>query len=144
MEMADIILVNKADGDLKAAATRTCADYAGALRLMRIRPQDPDGFPKAMMVSALAEQGLAQAWDEIQALLDWRRSEGWFDQTRKAQARYWFEDTVRAGLLARLEGADAQTRLEHLGQAVAEGRISPSKAAEDMLADLGKISSRAG
>jgi LAO/AO transport system kinase len=42
MEMADIILVNKADGDLKAQATRTCADYAGALRLLRKRPQGID------------------------------------------------------------------------------------------------------
>ena len=47
MEMADLILVNKADGDLKPAATRTCADYAWcALRLLRKRPQDPGGFPK--------------------------------------------------------------------------------------------------
>ena len=51
MEMADLILVNKADGDLKAAATRTVADYAGALRLLRKRPQDPEGFPKALPVS---------------------------------------------------------------------------------------------
>jgi LAO/AO transport system kinase len=48
MEMADLILVNKADGDLKPAAMRTVADYAGALRLLRRRPQDPEGFPKAL------------------------------------------------------------------------------------------------
>ncbi|MFT6272439.1 MAG: LAO/AO transport system kinase, partial [Dinoroseobacter sp.] len=53
MESADMILVNKADGDLKPAAMRTCADYAGALRLLRKRMEDPDGFPKAMTVSAL-------------------------------------------------------------------------------------------
>ncbi|MEK6215647.1 MAG: methylmalonyl Co-A mutase-associated GTPase MeaB, partial [Boseongicola sp.] len=53
MEIADIILVNKADGDLKAQATRTCADYSGALQLMRKRAQDPDGFPKAMTISSI-------------------------------------------------------------------------------------------
>jgi uncharacterized membrane protein YuzA (DUF378 family) len=53
MEMADLILVNKADGDLKGAATRTVADYTGALRLLRRRPQDPGGFPKALPVSAV-------------------------------------------------------------------------------------------
>ena len=68
MEMADLILVNKADGDLKATAMRTCADYAGALRLLRKRPQDPEGFPKAMTVSALEENGLETAWDEMTAL----------------------------------------------------------------------------
>ena len=45
MEMADLVLVNKADGALAAEARRTCADYAGALRLMRPRPGDPEGFP---------------------------------------------------------------------------------------------------
>jgi LAO/AO transport system kinase len=70
MEMADMILVNKADGDLKPAATRTCSDYSGALRLLRKRPQDPEGFPKAMMVSALEEEGLQTAWEEMTTLSD--------------------------------------------------------------------------
>jgi LAO/AO transport system ATPase len=68
MEMADLILVNKADGDLKATATRTVADYAGALRLLRKRPQDAEGFPKALPVSAVTEFGLAEAWAEMRAL----------------------------------------------------------------------------
>jgi LAO/AO transport system kinase len=59
MEMADLILVNKADGDLKPAAMRTVADYSGALQLLRRRPQDPTGFPKALPVSAIAGDGLA-------------------------------------------------------------------------------------
>jgi hypothetical protein len=80
MEMADLILVNKADGDLKPAAMRTCADYAGALRLLRRRPQDPEGFPKAMTVSAQ----------------DWRRAAG-HDARRAAQAGTGW----RAGLGAR-------------------------------------------
>jgi LAO/AO transport system kinase len=53
MEMADLILVNKADGDLRPAALRTVADYAGALQLMRHRPQDPTGFPKALQCRAM-------------------------------------------------------------------------------------------
>ncbi|MFT5343992.1 MAG: LAO/AO transport system kinase, partial [Paracoccaceae bacterium] len=73
MEIADMILVNKADGDLKPQAMRTCADYAGALRLLRKRAQDPDGFPKAMTVSALETIGLETAWEEMQALVTWRR-----------------------------------------------------------------------
>ena len=104
MEMADMILVNKADGDLKAAATRTCADYSGALRLLRKRVQDPEGFPKAMTVSAYEGDGLEAAWGEMQALADWRREAGHFDARRAEQARYWFREDVRQGLLARLSG----------------------------------------
>ena len=136
MEMADMILVNKADGDLKAAATRTCADYAGALRLMRKRPQDPDGFPKAMMVSALQEDGLNNAWQEMQHLSHWRQENGHFDGTRTAQAQYWFLDTVRSTLLAQLETPEAQSDLRSLGTAVAQGALEPAQAAEEMLKRL--------
>jgi len=133
MEMADLILVNKADGELKPAATRTCADYAGALRLLRKRPQDPDGFPKALMVSALEDTGLAAAWQDITALTDWRRANGHWAAARGAQSRYWLLEDVRQRLLAPLDGAEVQADLTSLAQSVAEGKLSPSLAAEHLL-----------
>lgn len=133
MEMADLILVNKADGDLKAAATRTCSDYTGALRLMRKRPQDPDGFPKAMMVSAREESGLAEAWAQMQLLVDWRRETGHWDRRRAEQALYWFDQEVRQALLARLETAEARAAMARLSEQVASGAISPAGAAAEML-----------
>ncbi|MEX0307928.1 MAG: methylmalonyl Co-A mutase-associated GTPase MeaB [Ruegeria sp.] len=136
MEMADIILINKADGDLKATATRTCADYAGALRLLRKRPQDPEGYPKAMTVSAVEEHGLEQAWDEMQALTTWRREAGHWASNRAAQAQYWFEQEVRHALLARLETPLIRDRMSDLGTQVSAGRLSPSAAAEQILAGL--------
>ena len=136
MEMADMILVNKADGDLKPAAMRTCADYSGALRLLRHRPQDPDGFPKAVTVSALEEQGLRGAWDEMTKLTDWRREQGHFDSRRAEQQRYWFEEEVRQALLAQLQTGIAKDHLATLGDQVAKGEISVSKAAGEMLDHL--------
>jgi len=136
MEMADMILVNKADGDLKPAAMRTCADYSGALRLLRHRPQDPDGFPKAVTVSALEEQGLRGAWDEMTKLTDWRREQGHFDSRRAEQQRYWFEEEVRQALLAQLQSGIAKDHLATLGDQVAKGEISVSKAAGEMLDHL--------
>lgn len=136
MEMADMILVNKADGDLKPAAMRTCADYSGALRLLRHRPQDPDGFPKAVTVSALEEQGLRDAWDEMTKLTDWRREQGHFDSRRAEQQRYWFEEEVRQALLAQLQSGIAKDHLATLGDQVAKGEISVSKAAGEMLDHL--------
>jgi LAO/AO transport system kinase len=139
MEMADIILVNKADGDLKPAAMRTCADYAGALRLLRKRPQDPEGFPKAMTVSALREEGLKAAWEEMQALAEWRREGGHFAARRAQQARHWFEEEVRLGLLARLErDPEMRARLADLGKKVAQGEASIEGAARQMLTALGQ------
>jgi len=137
MEIADLILVNKADGDLKPAALRTCADYAGALRLLRRRPQDPEGFPKALPVSAQEENGLAEAWAEMRALVDWRRAEGHFARRRAEQARGWFEAEVRQGLLARLADDPAVTaRMAALGAEVAAGRAEPASAAAEILARI--------
>ncbi|MBW0157019.1 methylmalonyl Co-A mutase-associated GTPase MeaB [Sedimentimonas flavescens] len=138
MEMADMILVNKADGDLKPAAMRTVADYAGALRLLRKRAQDPEGFPKALPVSALEEQGLIKAWDEMKMLADWRREHGHFTSRRAAQARHWFETEVREGLLARLHNDPAiRGRMGDLGATVAAGEVAPAAAATEMLRLLG-------
>jgi LAO/AO transport system kinase len=137
MEIADLILVNKADGDLKAAATRTAADYAGALRLLRKRPEDPEGFPKAMLVSAVEGTGLPEAWEEMQRLAAWRKAQGHWASRRAAQARRWFEEDVRNGVLARLLGdARLKDRIERLGRAVAAGARTPGGAAAEVLKAL--------
>ena len=136
MEMADLILVNKADGDLRATAMRTVSDYAGALRLLRKRPQDPDGFPKPLPVSAVEGGGLDTAWAEMQALTTWRRDHGHFDRRRAEQAESWFSAEVRAGLLARLDREPAAARLAALGKKVASGGADPVAAAAEMLASL--------
>jgi LAO/AO transport system kinase len=138
MEMADIILVNKADGDLKPSAMRTCADYAGALRLLRRRPQDPEGYPKAMTVSALQDQGLTTAWDEIQTLIAWRRGHGHWEKRRAAQAQHWFGEEVRRGLLAVLDHEPARGVMAGLGAEVAAGQIGPEAAAAKLLGLLGR------
>ncbi len=138
MEIADLILVNKADGDLKAAAQRTRSDYAGALRLLRKRAEDPEGFPKAICVSALEDDGLEAAWNEMRALIDWRRAEGHFAARRAAQAQSWFMEELRQGLLARLDAPEARAEMARYARAVAEGGITPAAAATEMLEKLGR------
>jgi LAO/AO transport system kinase len=136
MEMADIILVNKADGDLKPAANRTCADYSGALRLLRKRAQDPDGYPCAMAVSALEENGLDAAWEKMQVLTGWRRENDFWDRTRAAQARYWFLEDVKQRLLAQLQVPAVKSALEALSDEVAAGKADPSAAAQAFIDGL--------
>lgn len=140
MEMADLILVNKADGDLLSTARRTVSDYAGALRLLRKRPQDPEGFPKALAVSAATGNGLEEAWAEMRALADWRREHGHFDTSRAAQARHWFLAELRAGLLARLDEPEVRAELQQLGDEVAAGDVAPGAAAAQMLDRLSGLS----
>ncbi|WP_107498182.1 methylmalonyl Co-A mutase-associated GTPase MeaB [Thalassobius sp. I31.1] len=134
MEIADMILVNKADGALKDVATRTCADYSGALRLMRKRVYDPEGFPKACTVSAWEGHGLTEAWADMQALAEWRKTEGHWTHRRSNQARHWFEEEVRQALLARLTDDPAvRAQMQGFSAEVAEGQLSASAAAQNML-----------
>ena len=137
MEIADLILVNKADGDLRATATRTVADYAGALRLLRKRPQDPEGFPKALAVSAVEGAGIETAWVEMQNLAQWRQAAGIWEETRATQAAHWFETELREGLLARLrEDKTIRAAIETRVRDVAEGKISPDAAAAEILGKM--------
>lgn len=140
MERADMVLVNKADGDLREVARRTVADYAGALRLLRKRGEDPEGFPKARPVSALEEAGLTEAWADVEALALWRKDAGVWAERRRAQRLFWLSEEVQAGLSAML-AADpgAQAALAQARAEVAQGEAAPGVAAEAVLAAFGAV-----
>jgi LAO/AO transport system kinase len=134
MEMADLILINKADGPLEAAATRTRADYAAALRLMRPRTGDPRGFPRAACVSALTGAGLDGAWSAIEELAGARLESGTFSGRRRAQDEAWFIHALETGLVARMNADPAAAALRHrLAAEVSSGRMMPEVAAETLL-----------
>ena len=63
VEFADLVLVNKADGEFAEAAARTAADYASAMRL--IRPPSPGWAVPVRAVSALEGRGIAEVWDDV-------------------------------------------------------------------------------
>ena len=135
MEIADLIVVNKADGALAPVAEATRADYAGALRLMRVREGDMPGYPAALTASALAGTGLDAVWEKLVSLDDWRRESGWWARHRRAQAAHWLhralERGAREALLADPRIAAALPGIEAEVQA---GRLAPELAAEDLLA----------
>ena len=136
MEVADLILVNKADGALRPAAMRAVADHAGALRLLRRRPADPDGIPAAMPVSALTGEGLGEAWARMRALAEWRRAEGHWARTRAEQAGRAFDEALRDALLARLDAPGARDAAARLRAAVARGEAEVEAAVARMLPAL--------
>ena len=134
MEVADLILVNKADGSLAQEAMRTCADYSGALRLLRRRRGDPDGFPRALCVSALTGDGMQEAWGAILELAGGRQQSGFWTARRQQQEREWFDHALESGLIGRLaadpEIAEMRTQLLN---SVTNGEIAPEAAAEQLL-----------
>lgn len=130
MEIADLIVINKADGALKPVAEMTRTEYAGALRLMRRRPDDPDGIPTALTVSSLTGDGLPELWDRMAELFDWRERNGWIGQTRSAQAATAFDRALEQGVLRAVrENAAFVQDLQALRAQVATGKIDPEVAA---------------
>lgn len=133
MEAADLILVNKADRD-PAAAAHAVADHAAALRLMRPRPQDPEGFPAVLAVSATTGEGLDAAWEAVERLFRWRREGGHLARARAAQRLRWFEEELAAEAMARLHrDPRLAASLPALRAEVAAGRLAPAEAARRAL-----------
>ncbi|HUF56665.1 MAG TPA: methylmalonyl Co-A mutase-associated GTPase MeaB [Thermohalobaculum sp.] len=135
VEAADLIVVNKADGEQKALARRTAADYSGALHLMRGRTGDAPGYPLAMTASALTGEGLEEVWRKLVQLDDWRRAHGVHEARRAAQARAWMRAALARGAIERLH-ADPRVaeRIDAIEAAVSERRMAPEAAAEELLA----------
>jgi LAO/AO transport system kinase len=135
MEIADLIVVNKADGALKPVAEGTRADYAGALNLIRKRQRDPEGFPVALTASALKGEGMGKIWDKIRELDNWRRDSGWSARNRADQAVRWMRASVEHGAVDQFYAQPAiAARLPQLEAQVADGKLAPEDAADQLLA----------
>ncbi len=132
LEVADLIAVNKADGDNLDAAQRARAEYAGALQLLR--PKSEHWTPTALCVSALEGTGLTELWEAIEAHQRALRDSGALEERRRHQAGSWMWQEVEAGLRAALEeDGDVQARARELEARVRAGETLPTRAAEQLL-----------
>jgi len=132
MELADFILVNKADGDLQGAARRTVADYRHALHLLRARSRNWTVPVEAC--SAATGLGIAEAWETIRRYRDTLTGSGELAERRAAQARAWMWSDTTDSLVAALKTHPAvRERLPELEAAVTEGRLPPTVAARELL-----------
>jgi LAO/AO transport system kinase len=131
VELADIVVVNKADGDLAAAASRAAAEYRAAIHMLR--PARAGWTPPVLQVSALHERGLDGVWAEIGRLRE-ALGEARLRAHRARQAVAWMWREIEGGLRAELL-ADRRTSpiLPGLEAGVAEGRLSPVAAARQVL-----------
>ena len=133
IELADLILVNKADGDLRDHATRSAAEYANAVHL--IRPAHPEWQVAVRAVSALTGDGIDAVWEDaarfraaLEASGAWRRR-----RATQAQAALWAE--IGDELLERFRAAaEVAGRLAKAEREVVAGKRSPAAAARDLLA----------
>lgn len=135
VELADVIIVNKADGDLADAAGRAAADYRNALRFLH--PRHRDWEVPVETCSAIEHKGTENIWSIIQDYRQKMTTNGELAATRAAQAKAWLWNEMTASLLEFLKhDADTRRRVETLEKQVAAGEMSPRVAAQQMLSDL--------
>jgi LAO/AO transport system kinase len=132
VELADLLVVNKADGDLADAARTTAADYAHALHL--VRSTDPQAMERVRTCSALLGEGIDEVWSLVGELVAASRTSGELDAKRREQARSWMWSEVTDTLLDELRDDPAvKARIESLEADVMKGRLSPAAAAREVL-----------
>jgi LAO/AO transport system kinase len=134
MELADLVVINKADLD-PAAATRAQAQITSALRVFGQQGNPAHAAPAPVMqASALKGEGVAAFWSLLLQHIEARRAAGAFDARRKRQAHDWLWDIVRGRLLADFRAHPAvQRALPATLADVSAARIAPSAAARALL-----------
>jgi LAO/AO transport system kinase len=135
IEIADMIAINKADGDNIARATAAAAEYRAALHVLT--PLSPTWSPPVVTYSALTGNGITELW---QAILDHRArtsASGERDARRRAQQVKWMWTMLEERLLAQLRNNPLlKAKLPRLEAAVAEGRMSPAMAVDEIAASF--------
>lgn len=128
VEMADLIAVNKSDGDREAAAKQAQRAYRNALHLL---PPKASQWPvKVVRCSALQRTGIAEVWQLIRDYWQLTQDNGYFLNNRRDQARYWLHERIQAFLRDEFYRHEAvQKHRQEIEQAVADGKLSPAKAA---------------
>lgn len=133
MELADLVIVTKADGDLRGLARHTEADYRSALTLIRGRGEGPR--PHVLSCSAVEERGMDEIWQAVETYRAALDETGELARKRAAQATSWMWREIEEGVVAALRGDPGLAELsERLQREVAAGRKTPATAAAGILA----------
>jgi LAO/AO transport system kinase len=133
IELANLVLVNKADGEFAEAAQRAAADYASALRLLR--PATPDWAVPVRAVSALEGRGIAEIWDDVAHFRAALEATGAWSQRRREQARTALWSEIDASLLELFQAAPSVARrLAEIEAEVVAGARTPADGARRLLA----------
>ncbi|MDJ0936860.1 MAG: methylmalonyl Co-A mutase-associated GTPase MeaB [Kiloniellales bacterium] len=132
MEIADLIVVNKADGKLKDEAGRTAAEYQSALQLLR--PRSQNWTPRVLLCSALSGTGVPEVWEAVGAYRAALEPEGEIAARRSEQARQWLWQEVQEGLMAALQADPAvEAAAAKLEAKVVAGKLPATAAAQELL-----------
>jgi LAO/AO transport system kinase len=136
VELADMIAVNKADGDNIERARRAAADYRAALNILT--PQSSTWSPPVITYSALTQNGIDELWTQVLAHKKKMTGSGELETRRREQQVKWMWTMLEGRLTARLRSdASVRTKLRQVESQVAAGKLAPTLAVEEIAALLG-------
>lgn len=133
VEMADLIAVNKADGERESLAKKARQAFKNALHLFP--PKASQWSPGVVLCSGITGMGMDRIWQEIIDYLELTKASGYFDQKRNEQAKYWLHETIQQQLRELFyQNPQIAQELEKVEAAVLKGKISSFQGAEKLLA----------
>lgn len=132
MEMADGIIINKADGDNIERANLAATQFRNALHLF---PAPESGWtPRVMTYSGFYAIGIKEVWDMVYEYIDFVRANGYFDHRRNEQAKYWMYESINEQLRSNFyNNADVQATLVEKERQVLAAERSSFVAAKELL-----------
>ena len=132
MEMADAIIINKADGDNIKKATLAKAEFNRALHLF---PVKKSGWtPTTSTCSSITHQGIPEVWQTIVKFIEFTKGNNYFFENRKEQNQYWMLETINEQLKTNFyTHPEIQKLLESTKKAVSTDELSPFAAAQLLL-----------
>ena len=132
MELADMVIVNKADGDMAATARHSASDYLSALKLLH--PRTRNWLVPVKTCSALENQGIDEIWNTVEEYRATISSSGELAERRALQAKTWMWAEISESLITALRNDPlTSARIEQLEQAVVDGSVPPTLAASELI-----------
>ncbi len=136
LEIADMIAVNKADGDGELRARSAASDYRAALHILA--PRSPTWAPPVVTISGLANEGLDAMWAQVELHRDKMSATGEFQTRRANQQVAWMWDLLQQRMMEALTGnPNTAERLKELEQSVRSGNTAVSFAVEEIAGLIG-------
>ena len=136
VELADMIAVNKSDGDNIGRARVAASDYRAALHILA--PRSPNWSPPVLTYSALTGDGISLLWEQIVSHKEKMTASGELSQRRREQQVKWMWSMLEERLTARLRSDPAvRGKLKAAEAAVAAGKLAPTLAVEEIALLLG-------
>jgi LAO/AO transport system kinase len=133
LELADMLAVNKADGDNVQRAELAASEYRRALHLLT--PASPTWTPPVLTCSALTGTGLAELWEQVELHREKLTATGELDERRRQQQLAWMRQLLHDRLLERFDTDPARARQRaEVEAAVLAGEITPTAAVDALLA----------